>query len=92
MNNTACQDKPFQGPIPQGEYYMGPMGGTPNPHPVPRVALSVFDGSLTFGRGNFEVHQGNNSSSAGCIVLDPDAYDRFRRFYAIDDSGVMGVR
>jgi RHS repeat-associated protein len=92
MNNSFCTGRPFQGPIPIGVYFMGPMGGTPNPHRVPRVWLSPWNNSITFGRGSFEVHQGNDNSSSGCIVLDPDEYDRFRRFYAVDDSGVTVVQ
>src|SRR5580698_11259514 len=42
---------------------------------------------ITFGRSAFEVHQGGNNSSAGCIVLDPDEYGRFRGFYATDNPG-----
>ena len=92
MNNIACVQKTNQGPIPPGNYGMGPMGGTPNPHKVPRVWLSPLSGTITFTRGSFEVHQGNDNSSAGCIVLDPDEYSRFRGFYATDNSGKMGVR
>ncbi|MFZ0563339.1 MAG: RHS repeat-associated core domain-containing protein [Terriglobales bacterium] len=92
MNNVACVQKTNQGPIPPGNYGMGPMGGTPNPHKVPRVWLSPLSGTITFTRGSFEVHQGNDNSSAGCIVLDPDEYSRFRGFYATDNSGKMGVQ
>ena len=92
MNNKACEKKHDQGPLPEGEYYMGPMGHTKNWHPVPRVPLTAVDGSVTYTRDAFEVHQGNDSSSTGCIVLDPDEYSRFQRFYATDNSGVMGVR
>lgn len=92
MNNIACVQKTNQGPIPPGNYGMGPMGGTPKPHKVPRVWLSPLSGTITFTRGSFEVHQGNDNSSAGCIVLDPDEYSRFRGFYATDNSGKMGVQ
>jgi len=51
-----------------------------------------LNGTIIFGRGAFEVHQGNDNSSAGCIVLDPDEYSRFRGFYATDNSGTMGVQ
>ncbi len=73
---------------------MGQTGDTPNRHKVPRIPLTAFDGSLAFdlGRGGFQVHQGNDSSSSGCIVLDPSEYQRFLSFYARDNSGVMGVR
>jgi RHS repeat-associated protein len=92
MNNLDCIKTKDQGPIPPGNYGMGRMGGTPNPHKVPRVWLSPLDGTITFGRSAFEVHQGGNNSSAGCIVLDPDEYGRFRGFYATDNSGRMGVQ
>jgi RHS repeat-associated protein len=93
-NDRACQNRSNQGPIPEGEYYMGQIGDTPNRHPVPRVPLTAFAGSLAFDldRGNFQVHQGNDSSSSGCIVLDPAEYQRFLHFYARDNSGVMGVQ
>jgi RHS repeat-associated protein len=92
MNNMACVQKTNQGPIPPGRYGMGPMGGTPNPHKVPRVWLTPLSGTITFNRKYFEVHQGNDNSSAGCIVLDPDEYHRFQGFYATDNSGTMGVQ
>jgi len=92
MNNMACVQKTNQGPIPPGRYGMGPMGGTPNPHKVPRVWLTPLSGTITFDRKYFEVHQGNDNSSAGCIVLDPDEYHRFQGFYATDNSGTMGVQ
>ena len=92
MNNKDCIQKTNQGPIPPGNYGMGPMGGTPNPHKVPRVWLSPLSGTITFGRGAFEVHQGNDNSSAGCIVLDPGEYSKFCGFYATDNSGTMGVQ
>jgi len=46
---------------------------------------------MTLTRGSFEVHR-NDNGSAGCIVLYPNEYERFRTSYATDDSGVMGVR
>jgi RHS repeat-associated protein len=92
MNNRACENRSRQGPLPEGEYYMGAIGDTPYWHRVPRVPLTAFDGSITFTRDSFQVHQGNDSSSLGCIVLDPAEYQRFLRFYARDNSGVMGVR
>jgi hypothetical protein len=92
MNNLACSKIRNKGPIPPGKYGMGPMGGTPNPHPVPRVYLTPMRGTVTFGRDSFEVHQGGDNSSAGCITLDPDEYGRFRGFYAKDNQGDLGVQ
>jgi hypothetical protein len=67
------------------------MGRTPKPHRVPRVSLTPA-GTIKFGRDSMEVHQGGIDSSRGCIELDPDEYSRFQRFYATDNSGIMGVR
>ena len=91
-NNRARENKHDQGQLPEGEYSMGSIGGTRIRHKVPRVPLTAVDGSITYGRDSFEVHQGNDSSSTGCTVLDPDEYSRFQRFYATNNSGVMGVR
>lgn len=80
------------GPIPPGRYGMGGMGNTPNPHRVPRVYLTPQPGTNRQGRDSFEVHQGRDNDSAGCITLDPDEYDRFRRFYQIDNHGDTTVQ
>jgi RHS repeat-associated protein len=92
MNNPDCSRIRNKGPIPPGRYLMGPMGGTPNPHRIPRVWLTPSRGTVTFGRDSFEVHQGGDNSSAGCITLDPDEYGRFRHFYAIDNHGDVNVQ
>jgi RHS repeat-associated protein len=90
-NNPDCIKTHDQGPIPPGTYGMGPMGGTPNPHNPPRVFLTPLSGTVTFNRGSIEIHQGGNNSSAGCIVLDPNEYQRFRIFYEKDNSGTLHV-
>ena len=58
-------------------------------HRVPRVPLTA-DGSLAFDLGfeNFQIHQGDDSSSGDCIVLDPAEYQRFLRFYR-DNPGAQ---
>jgi RHS repeat-associated protein len=89
MNNPDCSRTRNRGPIPPGRYNMGGMGNTPNPHRVPRVFLTPQPGTDRLGRDSFEVHQGGDANSAGCITLDPDEYDRFRRFYQIDNHGIQ---
>jgi RHS repeat-associated protein len=91
-NNTACSATRNRGPIPPGRYNMGGMGDTPNPHRVPRVFLTPQRGTPTLGRDSLEVHQGGANDSAGCITIDPAEYDRFRRFYAIDNDGDTTVQ
>jgi RHS repeat-associated protein len=92
MNNPECNSTRNKGPIPPGRYSMGGMGDTPNPHRIPRVYLTPMKGTFTFGRDSFEVHQGGDNSSAGCITLDPGAYTIFRQFYSIDNHGVTTVQ
>jgi RHS repeat-associated protein len=92
MNNPECNSTRNKGPIPPGKYSMGGMGDTPNPHRIPRVYLTPMKGTITFGRDSFEVHQGGDNSSAGCITLDPGAYTIFRQFYSIDNHGVTSVQ
>jgi RHS repeat-associated protein len=91
-NNTACSATRNRGPIPPGRYNMGGMGNTPNPHRVPRVFLTPQRGTNTLNRDSLEVHQGGPNDSAGCITIDPEEYDRFRRFYQIDNHGDTTVQ
>jgi len=43
MNNGGHRTgRAFQGPILEGEYNMGPMGGAPNPHRVPRFGSLIL--------------------------------------------------
>lgn len=91
-NNTACSATRNRGPIPPGRYNMGGMGDTPNPHRVPRVFLTPQRGTPTLGRDSLEVHQGGANDSAGCITIDPAEYNRFRRFYEIDNDGDTTVQ
>ena len=73
LNNPAMQAVHDIGPIPQGEYAIGPffddLGGK-GPivaHLVPCV------GTQTFGRSGFMIHgdnaQGDRSASHGCVIL-----------------------
>jgi RHS repeat-associated protein len=92
MNNPECSGTRNRGPIPPGRYRMGGMGETPNPHRIPRVYLTPLPGTNRLGRDSFEVHQGGDNSSAGCITLDPAEYSRFRRFYQTDNHGDTTVQ
>jgi len=91
MNNPGCIQTHDQGPIPSGNYGMGRLGNTPNPHNPPRVYLSPLSGTMTFTRTGFEIHPLGRKGSEGCIVLDPSEYNRFRTFYANDNSGLLHV-
>jgi RHS repeat-associated protein len=91
-DNPECSATRNRGPIPPGRYNMGGMGNTPNPHRVPRVALAPQPGTNTLNRDALEVHQGGPNDSAGCITIDPAEYDRFRRFYQIDNHGDTTVQ
>jgi RHS repeat-associated protein len=92
MNIPTCANVPNKGPIPPGQYSMGRLGGTPNPHKIPRVYLTPKAGTNTFGRSAFEVHPGGDNSSEGCITLDFDEYDKWRRFYSKDNHGDLKVQ
>jgi len=87
-NNRDCIKTHDQGPNPPGNDGMGPMGHTPNP---PRVFLAPLSGTIAFNRGSFEIHPLGKKGSEGCIALDPSEYDRFRTFYANDNSGLLHV-
>ncbi len=71
-NNPGAQIVPNTGPIPQGEYTIGPA----HDHPVlgPCVMnLDPKEGTETFGRGEFRIHGDNmrHDASHGCIILGP---------------------
>lgn len=89
MNNPACQAVPNQGPIPTGNWNLGQLGNTPNPHPVPRVPISPTTGTNNQGRTDLQIHQGGPNASQGCVVLDPATYQQFRQFY--QNSGNAGT-
>jgi hypothetical protein len=79
------------GPIPEGEYWLGKLGATP-PHNPPRIPIWPKATTNTYGRFAFEFHPGSTPrSSRGCIALDRPDYDRFTKFYSIDNRGSLTV-
>ena len=75
---NARQHQTFQGPIPEGTYWVRPDELWENAwyKPAPRAAwgdfrLSIhpFSTTHTFGRGGFFIHGGSVPGSAGCIDL-----------------------
>ena len=87
MNNPDCENIPDVGPLPRGEYSIGPdrnlRGNT-------RITLQpLFD----ISRGGFQIHRDWNvpgrtgdlpgnlpAASEGCIALDVNDYMRLRGF------------
>ncbi|MDY6906537.1 MAG: RHS repeat-associated core domain-containing protein [Thermodesulfobacteriota bacterium] len=74
LNNPNMQNTPNVGPIPQGEYTIGPLRNSPNTGPNV-MDLTPCPGTNTYNRTDFQIHgdnkQGNQSASKGCIVTDP---------------------
>jgi hypothetical protein len=50
-----------------------------------------FGDTDTHGRTAFEVHQGWNNQSEGCITIQPPDYPTFTRFYLHDNKGTTTV-
>lgn len=72
INNPLLESDPDVGPIPRGQYQIGPFFTDPEKGPL--VAhLTPLPGTLTYGRSGFMMHgdnsAGNESASLGCIVL-----------------------
>ncbi|AQP98409.1 hypothetical protein B0W48_00535 [Pseudoalteromonas aliena] len=83
LNNAsiACQIKPFEGPLPVGNYYIKPSELS-NPNFVGdvlrrtkgdwgdwRVRLHPSIETKVYGRDNFFLHGGDLEGSAGCIDI-----------------------
>jgi len=74
-NNPAMQAAPNVGPIPQGQYKIGPPFDTPPSAHGPHVMrLIQAPGTDTFGRDGFLMHGDNpqHDASEGCIIMPPD--------------------
>ncbi len=71
-NNPAMQNVPNIGPIPLGEYEIGPPHDTVT-HGPHVMALTPSAGTNTFGRDGFLIHGDSKVSpgtaSHGCIIL-----------------------
>jgi|GEM_PF-487572 len=72
LNNPKLQGTPMEGPIPQGDYEIGPA------HTHPRLgalamALTPRGDQELFGRSGFFIHGDNqlmdHTASEGCIIL-----------------------
>jgi hypothetical protein len=72
VNNSAKQDVPMTGPIPQGLWEIGSFFDDAHKGPIVAHLLPVT-GTETFGRSGFMIHgdnsAGNHSASEGCIIL-----------------------
>lgn len=81
QNKPPCESKPYEGPIPRGEYFSD-TSEISNPGPIGdiarllrggrdwgdwRVPIHPLPGTNTFGRKGFFLHGGMFSGSAGCI-------------------------
>lgn len=71
-NNSDAQEIQGMGPIPCGEYSIGPS--YVHPHLGPCVMnLDAKEGTDTFGRSLFRMHGDNaaHDASHGCIIMGP---------------------
>jgi hypothetical protein len=69
-NNPAMQGVGDVGPIPQGQYIIGPPHDTAHHGPFV-LALTPAQGNHAFGRSGFLIHGDNvrHDASKGCIIL-----------------------
>jgi RHS repeat-associated protein len=78
LNNPLYQLEPNVGPIPEGEYRIGPP--VPSPLGNPTMSLTPKEGTETFGRGPFLIHADNPcecfTASKGCVVLPREVRQR----------------
>jgi hypothetical protein len=80
-NKVRDQHLSFKGPIPEGDYGIGPPKRIPRlPIPgYPIIALPVEDGGYSGPRDGFYFHKdykNNGNSSVGCIVLPQKCLDK----------------
>lgn len=71
-NNPATVDVVAHGPIPPGEYNIGPAHASPNTGPM-TMDLDPLPGTNVFGRSLFRIHgdNKNHDASHGCVILGP---------------------
>jgi hypothetical protein len=77
-NNPAMQATRDVGPIPQGQYKIGPPFDTPSTAQGPHVMrLTPVAGTNTFGRDGFLMHGDDpqHDASEGCIIMPPGVRD-----------------
>ena len=70
-NNPAMEGVSNKGPIPTGDYRIGPATHHPNKGPNAMMLTPVGHGAR--GRSGFMIHGNNvqNNASQGCIILGP---------------------
>jgi len=79
LNNPACSDRPYEGPVPEGEYEIN-TSEISDPGVIGdflrnrlgdwgdfRAPLRPTEGTDTHGRDGFYLHGGDTPGSAGCI-------------------------
>ena len=73
-NNPAMQYVKAVGPIPVGEYFIGPPYDSPNVGPY-TLSLEAVIGTDTRGRGDFKIHgdsrRAPGTASHGCLIFGP---------------------
>jgi RHS repeat-associated protein len=74
VNNPAAEDQQDVGPIPRGEYSIGPQQPIGAGGRLPAaMAVTPARGNNMHGRSNFAIHgdnrRGDRSASEGCIIL-----------------------
>ena len=83
-NNPNMEQVKNVGPIPRGNYTIGPAYTHPNKGPI-AMNLTPNDHTTTYGRSYFMIHGDSRvhpgSASEGCIILTRDIRNR------IDTSG-----
>jgi RHS repeat-associated protein len=78
-NNPDLQNVPFVGPLPRGDYGIGPTRNSPNTGPI-SIVLTYLGGAEPFPANRspdmFRIHGDSlnhpGDASQGCIVIDPD--------------------
>jgi len=78
-NNPDMQGVPFVGPLPRGNYNIGPTRNSPNTGPI-SIVLTYTGGTEPFPANRspdmFRIHGDSKSdpgnASQGCIVIDPN--------------------
>lgn len=86
-NNADMQEVKNTGPLPQGDYDIGPEYDDPHLGPCV-MALTPSAGTDTFGRSLFRIHGDNarHDASHGCVILGPAIR------HVIADSGDTKLR
>jgi hypothetical protein len=72
LNNPNAQSQQNVGPLPQGNYTIGPGTNSPNTGPL-TLPLTPAPGNNMYGRSAFRIHGDNaaqnNTASHGCAIM-----------------------